>query len=80
MGRNLRRRFWADIGLGSITGFLLLITAVIPDWIKFASGCAPDGHDGSLERLIMAGLSLATMLLFGLAAMEWLRPAAETSS
>jgi hypothetical protein len=78
--RNLRRRFWADIGLGSITGFLLLITAVFPHWIEFASGWAPDGHDGSLERLIVAGLSLATMLLFGVAAMEWHRAAAERSS
>ena len=80
MRKNIRRRFWVDIGLASITGLLLLITPIFPDWLELAAGWDLDRHDGSLERVIVCGLVVATILLFALAAMEWRRAAAVPST
>jgi hypothetical protein len=71
--RNLRLRFWIEIGLASLTGVLALITPVFPDWIEVVSGWDPDQHDGSVERLIVLGLFLATGAIFAVAAREWRR-------
>ena len=73
MRRNLRLRFWIEIGLASLTGILALITPVFPDWIEVVSGWDPDQHDGSVERLIVFGLFLATVAIFAVAAFEWRR-------
>jgi hypothetical protein len=73
--RNLRPWFWIEIGLASLTGLLALITPVFPDWIEVVSGWDPDQHDGSVERLIVLGLFLATVAIFTLAALEWRRTA-----
>jgi len=56
-----------------MTGLLAIITPVFPDWIEFVSGWDPDQHDGSVERLIVAGLFLLTTNIFALAAAEWRR-------
>jgi hypothetical protein len=71
--KNVRRRFWVEIALASTTSFLTLLTLLLPDWIEFLSSWDPDRHDGSLERLIVAGLCLLTVTIFTLAAMEWRR-------
>jgi len=71
--KNLRRRFWFEIGSAVMTGSLAIITALLPDWIELVSGWGPDQHDGSLEQLLVAGLFLATIAVFALAAMEWRR-------
>jgi hypothetical protein len=74
MRRNLRLRFWVELGLASITGLLALITPIFPDWIELASGWDPDQHDGSVERLIVIGLFIVTAAVFTLAVVEWRRP------
>jgi hypothetical protein len=71
--RNLRVRFWVELGSASITGLLALITPVFPDWIELVSGWDPDEHDGSVERLIVVGLFIVAATIFGLAATEWRR-------
>jgi hypothetical protein len=71
--RNLRVRFWAEIGLASITGLLALITPIFPDWIELVSGWDPDQHDGSVERMIVVGLFIVAAAIFALAAVEWRR-------
>jgi hypothetical protein len=73
--RNYRLRFWAEIGVASFTGLLGLITPIFPDWIELVSGWDPDQHDGSVERMIVVGLCLASIALFSLAAVEWRRTA-----
>jgi hypothetical protein len=73
--RNYRPRFWAEIGLAAFTGVLALITPIFPDWIEFVSGWDPDQHDGSVERMIVVGLCLASFAFFSLAAVEWRRAA-----
>lgn len=79
MNKNSRRRFWVDISLALFFGLLLLMTAVFPDWLELAAGWDPDRHDGSVERVIVAGLFLATALLAGRAVVEWRRAAAQPS-
>ena len=73
MRGNLRRLFWIEIGLASITGLLTLITPIFPDWIEFLSGWDPDQHDGSVERMIVVGLFIVTIVMAMLAAIEWRR-------
>ena len=71
MGRTFPRRFWLEIGLGSVTGLLALITPIFPDWIEFVSGWDPDQHNGSFEWLILVGLLIVTVAMISLAAIEW---------
>jgi hypothetical protein len=77
---NFRRLFWVEIGLAAITGLLALITPVFPDWIEFVSGWDPDQHDGSVERTIVVGLFIVTLVMVALAAIEWRRTPARAST
>jgi uncharacterized membrane protein len=80
MGRNFRRVFWVEIGLAAITGLLALITSIFPDWIEFVSGWDPDQHDGSVERMIVVGLFVVSIVMVALAAIEWRRTPAAAST
>lgn len=75
MRRNLSNLFWVQISLATITGLLGLITPLFPDWIEAVSGWDPDQHDGSIERLIVIGLCIISIVIFSLAALEWRRTA-----
>jgi hypothetical protein len=77
---NFRRLFWVEIGLAAVTGLLALITPVFPDWIEFVSGWDPDQHDGSVERTIVVGLFVVTLVMVALAAIEWRRTPARAST
>jgi hypothetical protein len=77
--RNMRRLFWVEIGLAAITGLLALITPIFPDWIEFVSGWDPDQHDGSVERMIVIGLFVVTIVMAAAAAIEWRRTTAAAS-
>jgi hypothetical protein len=61
---------WLVAGLGLITGALFLLTVVNADWLE-AIGIDPDGGDGSVERLIVGGLALVTIVLFSIASYQW---------
>ena len=78
--RNMRRLFWVEICLAAITGLLALITPIFPDWIEFVSGWDPDQHDGSVERMIVVGLFVVTIVMVALAAIEWRRTTAAAST
>ena len=67
MQKNLR---WIEGIMGLITGALFLLTVVNADWLE-AMGINPDGGNGSVERMIVAGLALATVALFSLASYQW---------
>ena len=73
MGKTLPYRFWAEAALAALTGFLALITPIMPDWIEFVSGWDPDQHDGSAERTIIVGLCFATLVAVSLAIRDLLR-------
>jgi hypothetical protein len=80
MRKNFRRLFWVETALAAITGLLALITPIFPDWIEFVSGWDPDQHDGSVERMIVVGLFVVTIVMVGLAAIEWRRTLATAST
>ena len=80
MRRNFRPLFWIEVGLAAITGVLALITPICPDWIEFVSGWDPDQHDGSVERMIVIGLFVVTIVIIALAAIEWRRTPAAAST
>ncbi len=67
MQKNLR---WVEGIMGLITGALFLLTVANADWLE-ALGINPDGGNGSVERLIVAGLAMATVALFSLASYQW---------
>lgn len=67
MQKNLR---WVEGIMGLITGALFLLTVVNADWLE-SLGINPDGGNGSVERMIVAGLAVATVALFSLASYQW---------
>lgn len=71
----MRRRFWIEAVLAVLSGFLLLLTLVTREWIEALFRVDPDGGNGSLEWLIVAGLIATTMTSGLLARAERERPA-----
>ena len=80
MRKNLSWTFWVEIILASLVGLLGLITPFFPDWIEAVSGWDPDQHDGSVERMILVGLCILSIVIFSLAAVEWRRSSAGTEA
>jgi hypothetical protein len=78
--KNLSWTFWVEIILASLVGLLGLITPFFPDWIEAVSGWDPDQHDGSVERMILVGLCILSIVIFSLAAVEWRRTASAGAS
>jgi hypothetical protein len=75
MIRHLRPRFWAETALGTLTGFLFVLTLLWRDWIEAVFRVDPDHHNGSLEWLIVGVLGATTVSFFLLARTEWRRAA-----
>ena len=71
MGGKLRTRFWVNAILSSVSGGLLILTLAWHDWIEGVFGVDPDGHNGSVEWLICAGLFLASVISFLAARRDW---------
>lgn len=73
-GRDVvRRRFWWEVGLAAASAVLTIVTLISREWIELLFGVDPDGGDGSLEWLIVAGLAAAALLLAIAARLEWRR-------
>jgi hypothetical protein len=65
-----RARFWIEAGLAAVAGMLAVVTLVWRDWIEALTGLDPDRHDGSLEWLIVAVLTVSAVVLAQLARRE----------
>jgi hypothetical protein len=66
-----RTRLRVEAVLASLSGFLLVLTLVVPDWIEVVFRVDPDAGSGELEWLIAGALAFGTVG-FGLAARrEW---------
>lgn len=73
MPHGLRRRFWLEPVLGSITGVLAVVTIFWHDWIETVFGADPDKGSGSAEWLVVLVLFIITLALAALARTEWRR-------
>ena len=73
MRNALRRRFWLEAGMATVTSILFVITLVQRDWIEIVFGADPDNRNGTLEWLIVGTLLVVTITLFTLANYEWRR-------
>ena len=71
--RSIRARFWIEIVAAVASGSLAVLTAFWHDWIE-VTGWAPDGHNGTVEWLIVAGLAAFAVIAAVLARVEWRRP------
>ncbi len=73
--RDVRRRFWCEVGLCVLSAGLLAVTLVWHDWIEVVFGFDPDQGSGALEWMI-AALSAAGAVSFAALARVELRLAA----
>ncbi|MCW2538449.1 MAG: putative rane protein [Frankiales bacterium] len=71
----LRRRFWIETILASISGLLTVLTLITREWIEALTGWDPDHGNGSLEWLIVVVFAVAAAVLGVAARIEWRRPA-----
>ena len=73
MSHQSRRRFWVEAALASLSGAVLILTLVLPDWIETVFGVDPDQHSGSLEWVITAAFGVMAIAALVLARREWER-------
>lgn len=71
--KHLGPAFWAQLVMGSVTGFLTILTLVWRDWIEGVFGFDPDHHSGSLEWKLVAVGAVVTVVLAALARRTWRR-------
>ncbi len=79
MRNALRRRFWLEAGIATVTSILFVITLVQRDWIEIVFSVDPDNRNGTLEWLIVGVLLVVMITLFTLASYEWRRARAALS-
>ena len=73
MKSTVRTRFWLEVGLASLCGFLAVLTLFWRDWIEALTGFDPDHHNGAFEWMIVGGLLLVCVLVSIGARAEWRR-------
>jgi hypothetical protein len=77
--KQLRGRFWIELGIAIASLALLVVTVLWKDWIELAFGVDPDSHSGSLEWLIVATTCAVAIVFFVLARGEWRKALAATA-
>ena len=70
---KLRTRFWIEIGLTILSGFLFTLTFFQKEWIEVVFRIDPDQGSGALEWFIVVGLLTMTIAFALLAHSEWRR-------
>jgi hypothetical protein len=65
--RTLRHRFWLELAAAGVAFVMIILTAVIPNWIELFFGLDPDAGSGGMEWLITAA-PVGLFLGFGLLA------------
>jgi hypothetical protein len=69
--RGTRAWFATTLSLASVA--LLVLTAVVPNWIEVLFGVSPDSGSGSLELLVTLGLAGLAVSSAAAAVLEWRR-------
>jgi hypothetical protein len=75
MNERLRVRFWVEMVLALVSGFLFLLTIMWRDWIENVFGVDPDAHSGAAEWTIVIACLAITGIAAFLARYEWRRAA-----
>jgi hypothetical protein len=75
--RALSGRTRVDVIAAAVFGFLAILTLIVPDWIEVVFKVEPDGGNGSLEWLIVAGMALVTLAFAVDARRTWTTAPAE---
>lgn len=70
---QLRRRFWPEVVLATLSGFLAILTIAWRDWLEVATGLNPDQHSGTVEVGIILTLAVGSVAMAWCARAEWLR-------
>jgi hypothetical protein len=70
---------WLESTIAAVGGLLVILTLIWPDWIESVFGWSPDHGDGTVEWLIVAGLTGFTIACGLLARMSWRRLASATA-
>jgi hypothetical protein len=73
MPHDLRRRFWLESILASVTGIVAVFALFWHDWIEAIFRIEPDKGDGSAEWLIVLILLMITAASGAGACLEWRR-------
>jgi apolipoprotein N-acyltransferase len=71
---KIRTRFWIEIVLAAVSGFLCVLTFASRDWVEVIFRVDPDQHSGALEWTIAFSFVIATIVFGVLARNEWRRP------
>jgi hypothetical protein len=75
--RALSARTRVDVSATAVFGFLTILTLLVPDWLEVVFKVEPDGGNGSLEWLIVAGMALVTLAFAVDAQRTWATAPAE---
>jgi hypothetical protein len=67
----MRTRFWAELGLGVLSGALLVLTLVRAEWFEAIFGIDPDHGDNTFEWELVVLLFIATVTFSVVARLEW---------
>jgi hypothetical protein len=70
---SVRVRFWVEVGVAALCGFLAILTLFTRDWIEALTGFDPDNHNGTLEWAIVAALFLVCIMSSIAALADWRR-------
>ena len=79
MFRSLPARGRADVVAAAVLGFLALLTLVVPDWIEVVFKVDPDGGNGSLEWMIVAGCAVVALVFAFDARRSWTAATADAA-
>lgn len=69
--RDVRRRFWYELGMCLFSATLLAVTLVWHDWIELVFGFDPDRGSGAFELMISALSAVGAVSFAVLARVEW---------
>ena len=72
--RRVRARFWVQSVFAAAAAVMFVVTLISRAWIEEVFHVDPDGGDGRLEWLVVAGLALVAVVLGLTARREWRRP------
>ncbi len=79
MKQRLRLRFWLELAVATVNIFLLLMTALWPDWIELVFRVEPDAGSGALELSIVVVTLVLSIAFLLLAGVEWRRTARQAA-